>query len=86
MKRALIAATLLCATDGAIAGSFDLKKLQEFSPCKSAAIRLCDRSQGISIAALWKCGNTLAARQQEISERRAAVLKRYGLASVDWSP
>jgi hypothetical protein len=63
----------------AIASPLDLKKLlRDVMPCKSAAIRLCERSEGISPTALWKCGATLASRRDEVDARCLAVLKRYG--------
>jgi len=68
-------AVLLLAANTTIANAVDLKDLL---PCRSAAARLCDRSQGITIAALWKCGATLALRAAEVSPRCADVLKRFG--------
>jgi hypothetical protein len=78
MTRALLAAALLCLTCTANAEDFDHKTILTLLPCKSAALRLCDRSQGISSAALWRCGATLAERQQEVGQRCLAVLRRYG--------
>jgi hypothetical protein len=57
------------------ADALDLKTLL---PCKSAAARLCDRSQGMTTAALYKCGATLAARRHEVGQRCVKVLQRYG--------
>ena len=68
-------AALLLASNIAIANAVDLK---EFQPCRAAAARLCDRSQGTALAALWKCGATLASRHSEIGPRCVVVLKRYG--------
>jgi hypothetical protein len=67
---------------GETATAFDLKEtLKDLMPCKYAAIRLCERHQQKSAAALWKCGTTLAATpQEEIGKRRVAILKRYGAA------
>ena len=67
---------------GETATAFDLKEtLKDLMPCKYAAIRLCERPQEVSAAALWKCGATLAAApQEEIGKRCVAVLKRYGAA------
>lgn len=68
-----------CRPGSARADADDFTKLlRELVPCKSAAMRLCDRSQGINVAALWKCGATLAARQQDLGPRCVDVLKRYG--------
>jgi hypothetical protein len=74
MVKAAIAAFLLIAS-GAAANAVDLKDLL---PCRSAAVRLCDRSQGITVAALWKCGATLASRATEVGPRCQDVLKRFG--------
>ena len=68
-------ATLLLASNIAIANAVDLK---EFQPCRAAAAKLCDRSQGTTVQALWKCGATLAARLSEVGPRCVVVLKRYG--------
>ena len=78
ITRTLMAAALACVASAATAEEFDRKKMLEMLPCKSAALRLCDRSQGITAAALWRCGATLAERQHEVSQRCVAVLKRYG--------
>jgi hypothetical protein len=59
--------------------------LRDLLPCKAAAIRLCDRSQGLTTAALWKCGATLASRSGEIGRKCMAVLVRYGQLSADSS-
>ena len=74
------AAALLvaCLAGNAKAGEVDRSTIVRLLPCKSAALRLCDRSQGIDAAALWRCGATLAQRQHEVSARCIDVLKRYG--------
>jgi len=69
------AATLLLMLWIVNAGAVDLKVLM---PCKSAAARLCDRSQRMNAAALWKCGATLASRHREVGERCVEVLIRFG--------
>ena len=79
--RALMAAALTCAASAATAEEFDRQKMLEMLPCRSAALRLCDRSQGITAAALWWCGAKLAERRNEVSQRCVAVLKRYGQLS-----
>lgn len=78
MTRAFLAAAFLCLTCTAKAEEVDRKTLLTLLPCKSAALRHCDRSQGASSAALWKCGATLAERQHQLGERCLAVLRRYG--------
>jgi hypothetical protein len=79
MAKQLAVAILLCFASATTADAVDLKKfLKQLVPCKSAALRLCDRSQGMTTSALWKCGATLAARQQEVGQRCVEVLRRYG--------
>jgi len=78
LTRTLMAAALTCVASAATAEEFDRKKMLEMLPCKSAALRMCDRSQGINAAALWRCGAMLAERQHEVSQRCVAVLRRYG--------
>jgi hypothetical protein len=82
MIRSFTVIALMCMTSGETATAFDLKEtLKDLMPCKYAAIRLCERPQQVSAAALWKCGATLAAApQEEIGKRCVAVLKRYGAA------
>ncbi len=58
--------------------ALDLKQL---APCKAAAARLCDRSEGMTMAALWKCGATLATRRHQVEKRCLTVLRRYGQLS-----
>ena len=77
MTRTFIAAIMVFATHTATAEGVDKKKMLELMPCRAAALRLCDRSQGINAAALWRCGATLAERQLELAPRCAAVLRRY---------
>jgi hypothetical protein len=82
MIRSFTIVALMCMTNGEAATAFDLKKtLKDLMPCQYAAIRLCERTQQVNAAALWKCGATLAAApQEEIGKRCMAVLKRYGAA------
>ncbi len=78
MVRISAAATLALMAATAPADAIDLKDL---TPCRSAAVRLCDRSQGTDAAALWKCGATLASRRQDVGPRCVEVLIRYGQLS-----
>jgi hypothetical protein len=78
VTKALMVAALVFVASAATAQEFDRQKILEMLPCRSAALRLCDRSQGITAAALWRCGATLAERRNEVSQRCVAVLKRYG--------
>jgi hypothetical protein len=79
MTRISIAAALLLVARAETAEASDLKSLlKDVMPCKAAAVRLCDRSQGMDSAALWKCGVTLALHRHEVGQRCVGVLKRYG--------
>jgi hypothetical protein len=71
-------ATFLLVAGVDTAPAVDLKDLM---PCRSAALRMCDRSQGMNEAALRKCGATLASRHHEVSRRCVDVLIRYGQLS-----
>ena len=53
-------------------------ELKDLLPCKPAAMRLCDRSEGVSPSALYKCATTLAARHLEIGRACAAILRQHG--------
>ena len=76
---AFLAAALACCASAATAEEqLDRKAILDMLPCRSAALRLCDRYQGIDAAALWRCGATLAQHQHEVSARCVDVLKRYG--------
>ena len=75
---ALTAAALASAASPAMAEELDRKVMLQLLPCKSAALRLCDRSQGINPAALLRCGVTLAERHNEIGPRCINALRRYG--------
>jgi hypothetical protein len=60
MIRSFTVVALMCMTSGETVTAFDLEKtLKDVMPCKYAAIRLCERPQEVSAAALWKCGATL---------------------------
>jgi hypothetical protein len=73
MKLALaaIAFCLLATTANAI----DLAAL---APCKPAAAKYCDRSQGMTMANLLRCGAVLAAKSGLVGNQCRDVLKRYG--------
>jgi hypothetical protein len=75
MTRTIATAALLLTMGFGTAGAEDLKGLM---PCKTAAVRLCDTSQGFTVSALWRCGATLAARRSEVGSRCVEVLKKYG--------
>jgi hypothetical protein len=80
MTKTIAAAALLFTMGLGNAGADDLKGLM---PCKSAAARLCDTSQGLTAAALWQCGATLASRRHEVGHGCLAVLKKYGQLGGD---
>jgi hypothetical protein len=80
MSKTIAAAALLFTMGLGTAGADDLKGLM---PCKSAAARLCDTSQGLTAAALWQCGATLASRRHEVGHGCLAVLKKYGQLGGD---
>ena len=71
----LVAAAFLFMAGVTTADALDMKDL---APCRSAAARLCDRSQGMTTAALYKCGATLASHRHEVGRRCVRVLQRYG--------
>lgn len=73
-----MAAAMACVASAATADELSRKTMLELLPCRAAALRMCDRSQGLTAAALWKCGATLAERQNEVSQRCVSVLKRFG--------
>jgi hypothetical protein len=53
MIKMFAAGTFLLMMGNVTAGALDLKDLM---PCRSAAARLCDKSQGMTVDALWRCG------------------------------
>jgi hypothetical protein len=73
MLRAFLVVCFLCTTTAAQA--LDHKELM---PCRTAAARLCDKSQGMNVSALWRCGATLASRRIEVGATCVEVLKRFG--------
>jgi hypothetical protein len=79
MIKTLAAGTVFLLMGNATAGALDLKELM---PCKNAAARLCDRSQGMTVEALWKCGATLATHRDEVGRGCLAVLRKHGQIDV----
>jgi hypothetical protein len=75
MVRTSAVTAFLLLAGAATADAVDLKDLL---PCKSAAARFCDRSQGINADALLRCGVTLASRHPEVGKRCVEVLVRFG--------
>ena len=75
MIKAFAAGTFLLMMGNATAGALDLKDLM---PCRSAAARLCDKTQGMTVEALLRCGATLSTHRHEVGRGCLAVLLRYG--------
>jgi hypothetical protein len=57
------------------ANAIDMKDL---APCRPAAARFCDRSGGMTMANLFRCGATLAANHLRVGNSCREVLRRYG--------
>jgi hypothetical protein len=57
------------------ANAIDMKDL---APCRPAAAKLCDRTGGITMANLLRCGATLAANHWRVGNSCREVLRRYG--------
>jgi hypothetical protein len=73
MKTMLV--VLFIGLTGSIAQALDLNDL---APCKPAAARYCDRSDGMTWSALARCGATLAAHSFHVGNGCREVLRRYG--------
>jgi hypothetical protein len=50
----------------------------DLAPCRPAAARYCDRSEGMTWINLLRCGATLAAHSFVVGNACRDVLKRYG--------
>jgi hypothetical protein len=57
------------------ANAIDMKDL---APCRPAAAKLCDRTGGMTMANLMRCGATLAANSWRVGNSCREVLRRYG--------
>jgi hypothetical protein len=79
MIKMFAAGTFLLMMGNVTAGALDLKDLM---PCRSAAARLCDKSQGMTVDALWKCGATLVTHRHEVGRGCLAVLRKHGQIDV----
>ena len=75
MTKTPAAAAFLLLAGIATAGAIDLRDL---TPCRTAAARLCDRSQGTTFAALSRCGAMLASHRHGVGRGCLEVLRRYG--------
>ena len=52
--------------------------VSDLAPCRPAAARFCDRSEGMTFSNLLRCGATLAAHSFRVGNACRDVLKRYG--------
>ena len=52
--------------------------VNDLAPCRPAAARFCDRSEGMTFSNLLRCGATLAAHSFRVGNACRDVLKRYG--------
>jgi hypothetical protein len=68
-------AVLLLGLSVTGAHAFDIKGL---APCKPAAAKYCDRSGGITMDTILRCGATLAALGEQVGNQCKQVLRRYG--------
>ena len=57
------------------ANAVDMKDL---APCRPAAAKLCDRTGGMTMENLLRCGATLAANRWRVGNSCREVLRRYG--------
>ena len=73
MKLALAAISFCLMAN--TADAIDLKTL---APCKPAAAKFCDRSQGMTVANLLRCGAALAAKSELVGNQCRDVLRKYG--------
>jgi hypothetical protein len=71
----LVAACILLGLCATAANAMDLAEL---APCRPAAAKLCDRSQGMTWTGLLHCGATLAAHSWRVGDECRAVLRKYG--------
>jgi hypothetical protein len=71
----VLAACLLLGLSATAANAIDLAEL---APCRPAAAKLCDRSEGMTWVGLLHCGATLAAHSWRVGDQCRAVLRKYG--------
>jgi hypothetical protein len=71
----MLTGVLLLGLSATAAGAFDLSAL---APCRPAAVRFCDHSDGMTWGNLIRCGATLAANSFRVGDACRDVLKRYG--------
>jgi hypothetical protein len=71
----VLAGVLLLGLWATAAEAIDLNAL---APCRPAAARFCDHSEGMTWGNLIRCGATLAANSFRVGDACRDVLKRYG--------
>jgi hypothetical protein len=74
MKVALFGVLLL----GLSATGASALDANDLAPCRPAAARFCDRSEGMTWTNLLRCGAALAAHSFVVGNACRDVLKRYG--------
>jgi hypothetical protein len=74
MKATLLVVLLLGLS---VTGAVALDE-NDLAPCRPAAARFCDRSEGMTWSNLLRCGATLAAHSFRVGNACRDVLKRYG--------
>jgi hypothetical protein len=70
-----VAGVLLLVLSATAAGALDVNDL---APCRPAATRFCNHSEGMTWSNLLRCGATLAAHSFRVGDACRDVLKRYG--------
>jgi hypothetical protein len=78
LKSTLAALALLLSLSTAQAGGFNVVDWNGLAPCKPAAARYCDRSDGMTMSNLMRCGAKLATVSGHVGNRCREVLRRYG--------
>ena len=77
MMKCVFSAVLL-GLSMAAAGANDID-IKELAPCKTAAIKYCERVTDASMSNLIRCGATLASKSDEVGSQCRQVLRRYSL-------
>jgi hypothetical protein len=78
LKSTLAALALVLSLSAAEAGGFNMVDWNGLAPCKPAAARYCDRSEGVTMSSLMRCGAKLASVSDHVGNRCREVLRRYG--------
>ena len=78
MKSTIAALALAFSLTAAQAADFGFIDWHGLAPCRPAAARYCDRSGGMTMSSLMRCGAKLASISDHVSRRCRDVLRRYG--------